>query len=91
MNKVLRNRFPLFRDEASLRAAIESVCAEFGTVAQLTILRVQPRSESRCACFLRLDSEAAEQKLKGVLAIERYADELAFLADVHPDWGGPCI
>jgi len=56
MNHALRDRFGLFVNEPGLRAAIESVCAQFGRV---TFLRIQPATRApgsglHCACFLRL-------------------------------------
>lgn len=91
MNKTLRSRFPPFRDEKSLRAAIESVCAEFGQVTKLRLLRASSRSMPKCACFLQLDSVVAQARLTLHLQVHRFGDDIAFIVDVDRAWTGPNI
>lgn len=88
MTEVLRNRFPLFLNEKTLRSAIESVCADFGKVKYLKILPAMRGAHLRCVCSLRLDSAAAEAALKSRLQVMEYAGEIHFLADVDERWTG---
>ncbi len=91
MNNALRSGFPPFLDEQSLRTAIESVCAQFGRVAFLTIHPATraPGSGLHCACFLRLDPADAAVKLKSKLDVIYFGADIAFLADVDERWTGP--
>ena len=91
MNTALRSRFPPFENEASLRSAIESVCADFGKVTYLRILRANPRPTHQFACFLRLDSAAAESKLMLKFHVFGFGSEIAFLADVDERCAGPAM
>ena len=91
MNHALRDRFGLFVNEPGLRAAIESVCAQFGRV---TFLRIQPANRApgsglHCACFLRLDSADAAARLKSKLDVIYFKPDIAFFADVDDAWAGP--
>jgi hypothetical protein len=88
MTDALRNRFPLFLNEQSMRLAIESVCADFGKVAHLNILPAMRGSSLRCACSLRLDSAAAEAALKSKLQVTERAGELHFMVEVDERWTG---
>ena len=90
MTNALKDGFPLFVDEQSLRSAIESVCAEFGRVTHLNILPPGRGQEKlQCICFVRLDSAAAEAALSSTLRVTKVDDGLAFFADVHEHWTGP--
>jgi hypothetical protein len=92
VNRALKDGFPPFQNEQSLRSAIESICARFGKIAKLRILppRQEPRSGLRCACFLRLDTLEAEGELSSALKIIDFGDELAFFANVDEEkWTGP--
>ena len=87
MNKTLRSRFPLFRNEASLRVAIEEICAEFGKVSHLTVLRSDSvQSSPQCVCFLRLESPTAESKLKNTLNVFEFGGDITFLANNDEQW-----
>lgn len=91
MNNALKNGFPPFRDEQSLRSAVESVCARFGRVASLKI-QAATRAEGaglHCACFLRLDPPAAAATLKSKLDVICFGSDIAFFADVDEHWTGP--
>ncbi len=88
MNNVLKKRFPPFLNEPSLRLAIESVCADFGKLRYLKILPATRGTGMHCACFLRLDSAAAEDALKSRLHAIEFVDEVHFLADVDERWTG---
>lgn len=91
MNQLLKSRFPLFKDEVSLRAAIESVCAEFGTVTHLRVLPARDKDGLRCACLMRLDCAAAEARLKAKLHVFDLGSEIAFFADVDDAWTGETV
>ena len=87
----LRNDFSLFKDEVSLRSAIESVCAEFGKVITLSIAlapKVRQEQDRRCCCILRLDTDAAEDALMRTLKVFHIDIGLAFLANMDKQWGG---
>jgi hypothetical protein len=88
MNNALKKRFPPFVNESSLRAAIESVCADFGNLKYLKILPATRGSRLHCACFLRLDSAAAEAALKSRHHAGEFVDEVHFLVDVDEGWTG---
>ena len=88
MNRALKNGFPPFLNEQSLRRAIESVCAPFGKVTYLKILRLPPERGVRCVCFLRLDAEAAEVELQRKFDLTRFGKGLHFFADVDRGWIG---
>ncbi|OFW16441.1 MAG: hypothetical protein A3H27_02015 [Acidobacteria bacterium RIFCSPLOWO2_02_FULL_59_13] len=89
MNKALKDGFPPFLNEQSLRSAIESVCAKYGKVTHLRILSVKVGQIRKCSCFLRLDSEAAEGELRSIHDVIRFAGDLHFFADVDERWTGP--
>ena len=89
MIEALKNRFPPFRDERSLKLAVESVCAEFGKVASLRILPASRAVGLQCICYLRLDSIAAETALKSRLEIIEFGSELLFFVEVDDEWTGP--
>jgi hypothetical protein len=91
MHNALEQRFPPFLNEQSLRSAIESVCADFGEVTYLKILPASGGANFHCACFLRLDSAAAEAALKSKLHVIEFAGDLHFFADVNEKWTGPTM
>jgi hypothetical protein len=88
MNDALRMRFPPFTDEQSLRSAIESVCAKFGSAKSLRILPATREEGLQCACLLRLDSPAAELALKASLHVGEFHPDIVFMADVDEEWTG---
>lgn len=87
MNNALKQGFPLFMNEESLRSAIELVCADFGKVVNLKILPPTRNPDLYCcACFLRLDSAEAEAALKSKLEVVDFFGDLCFFADVDNNW-----
>ena len=88
MKSTLKNRFPAFLDPDSLRTAIEAVCSEFGAVTHLQILPARRGGTLDCACFLRLDSPAAEAALSGKLRVIRFAGDIYFEVEVAEGWTG---
>jgi hypothetical protein len=92
MNHALKNGYPPFLNEQSLKSAVESICTRYGNVAQVRIYpaRREPGSGLQCACFLRLDTSEAETKLKSELKVIDFAGELAFFVNVDEEkWTGP--
>jgi hypothetical protein len=89
LNNALKNRFPPFRDERSLKLAIESVCAEFGKVTSLRILPANRSVGLQCSCFLQLDSAAAEDALRSNFELIDFGTDLLFFVDVDEEWTGP--
>ena len=88
MNDALKMNFPPFTDEQSLRSAIESVCAKFGSVQSLRVLPATREEKLQCACLLRLDSPAAELALKSSLHVGEFHPDIVFMADVDEKWTG---
>ena len=83
MNNALKEGFPLFESEASLRAAIESICSKFGNIKSLTILPpIDGQGVPQCACFLKLENQAAEMALRANLQVFSFGSDLGFYADV---------
>lgn len=93
MHDALKNGFPSFLNEKSLRSAIESVCAKYGTVTSLRILPPSrgPEMQLRCICFVRLDSEPAQTRLTKELDGFNFGSSLAFFADVDEKWTGSAM
>jgi hypothetical protein len=89
MTEALRNGFTPFLNEQSLRSAIVSVCAKFGSVTHLEILPAKFGPDLQCACFLRLDSAAAQIALRSKFNVLEIDGKLAFFADVDERWTGP--
>jgi hypothetical protein len=87
-NKALKDGFPPFLNEQSLRLAIESVCAKFGRVTHLEILPSKFGPNLQCACFVRRDSAAAQTALRSMLDVAEFDATLAFIADVEERWAG---
>jgi len=88
MDNALKSRFPPFRDERSLRSAIESVCAEFGTVASLIILPADRAVGLQCTCLLRLDNSEAENRLRSKFSLIDFGTDLLFFVEVDEEWTG---
>lgn len=88
MTDVLRNSFPLFLNEKSLRLAVESVCAEFGKMSYLAVIPAMRGKTLHCACSVRLNSAESAAAMKSSLDLMEYAGELHFMADVDERWTG---
>ncbi len=91
MRDALKNRFPPFPNEQSLRSAIESVSAKFGKVTSLKILPASREPNPQCVCFLRLDSDAAEKALRLELKCFEFSSEHSFSVDVEEGGSGPIL
>jgi hypothetical protein len=88
MNNALKNRFPPFRDEGSLKRAIESVCVEFGKVTSLRILPANRAAGLQCICIFQLDSAAAVAALRSNYEVIDFGTELLAFVEVHDEWSG---
>ena len=78
MQDALQRHFPPIGNAGELRAVIESICAEFGRITQLEILREPATSGTYCACFLRLNSAKAEAALLKKYRATQFAGEIYF-------------
>jgi len=87
MNSALMNRFSSFANEEGLRAAIHTICADFGQVRTLRIFTVRDdEGTPRCLCMLQLVSPEAEGALRARLDVFEYGTSLAFWVDVNKAW-----
>ncbi len=93
MRNALKNSFPPFRNEESLRAAIGSVCAKYGTIKSLRILPPTrgPDNRCRCTCFLRLDTEEAQARMMKELDGFNFGEVYAFFVDVDESCTTPTM
>lgn len=94
MNNELKNGFPLFLNEESLRSAIEIVCAKFGRLKYLEILppaRASGSQTLQCICLLRLDSAESEAALMSKLEVVEFGGYLVIFVDVDERWTGTLI
>jgi len=83
MKSALMNRFSSFANEEGLRAAIHTICADFGQVRTLRIFTVRDdEGTPRCLCMLQLVSPEAEGALRARLDVFEYGTSLAFWVDV---------
>jgi hypothetical protein len=69
-------------DAASLRPALDQLCAEFGKVARIDILTMADAERRRALCFLRLEARAAEQRLMTTLGASRFGEDVLFIVDL---------
>ena len=88
MNNALKSEYAPFLTEQSLRSAIENICSKFGRVIHLEILPAKLGPNLQCACFLRLDSAAAQTILRSRLQVVDFDGTLACFADVDDGWMG---
>ena len=88
MNNALKNGFPPFQDEKSLRYAIDLVCSKYGKVKSLQIFPASRGGGHECLCMLQLDPPAAQAALRLERKVSTYGIELAFVAEVDEKWSG---
>jgi hypothetical protein len=94
MNNALKHGFSPFRDEETLRYAVDIICAKHGKVKSLRIFPASrdPHGAGRhCLCLLQLDPPEAHAALRSRLRVSIFGDELAFVADVDENWTGPSM
>jgi hypothetical protein len=69
-------------DAASLRDALEALCAEFGRLTRLDVLTLAEAERRRAVCLLRLESAAQEQQLMTTLSASRFGDDVLVVVDL---------
>lgn len=69
-------------DAASLRAALEALCTEFGRLTRLDVLTLTEVERRRAVCLLRLESAAQEQQLMTTLSASRFGDDVLIVVDL---------
>jgi hypothetical protein len=74
-------------DLASLRSAVQALCAEFGKVTRIDVLTLAEAEKRRALCFLRLESKAQEQQLITTLGASRFGDEVLVIVDLSSNPG----
>lgn len=92
MNEALKASFPLFRDEETLRHAVDLLCAKCGKVRSLRIFPATFDTWAgtlHCLCLLQLDSAQAQVALQSKRKVSTVGTTLAFVADVDKEWNGP--
>ena len=87
MNNALKSGFPPFLNADDLKAAIESVCAEFGKVTVLKILPTGRARNRQCLCLLHVDSATTEKELVSRFSVFRSPRNLYTFVDVDEDYG----
>jgi len=94
MNNALKQGFPPFQDEETLRHAVDLVCAKYGKVKTLQIFpadRLTQGGGRQCLCLLQLDPPTALAALTSELEVSIFVEGLAFIADVAESWTGPSM
>ena len=92
MNEALKAGFPLFRDEHTLRYAVDLLCGKYGKVKSLRIFPVTMDTWTgalHCLCLLQLNPPQAETALRSKQKVSTVGASLAFVADVDKEWSGP--
>jgi len=70
-------------DAASLRSAISELCLEFGNATRIEVFTMADADKRRALCFLRLESEAQEQRLMAALGASRLGEDLLVIVDLR--------
>lgn len=69
-------------DAASLRDALDALCAQFGRATRIEILTLAEASRRRALCLLRLESEAQENHLMAQLGGTRFGNDVLVIVDL---------
>ena len=69
-------------DVASLRAALQRLCSDFGRVTRLDILTAMHEGNKQAICFLRMERPEQEQRLMKTLGVGRFGGELVFVLNL---------
>ena len=67
---------------AGLRSAVSELCTEFGKVTRIDVFTMAEAEKRRALCFLRLESEAQEQRLMMALGASRMGGDLLVIVDL---------
>ena len=73
------------RDVASLTSAVRKLCSEFGSIKNIQVLTLAETERRRALCFLRLESEAQEQRLMTTLSAIRFGNDVLLVVDLPRD------
>ena len=71
-------------DLAGLRAALDSLCAGYGSLRHLTILPANHVGRQQALCFLRMANSEEEQCIMTALGIGRFGGELVLVVNLRP-------
>ncbi len=71
-------------DAASLKSAVQTLCAEFGTLTRIDVMTIAQAERRRALCLLRLESAAHEQQLIISLGASRFGDDILMVVDFPP-------
>ena len=69
-------------DATGLRSAVSALCTEFGKVTRIDVFTMAEAEKRRGLCFLRLESEAQEQRLMMALGAARMGEDLLVIVDL---------
>jgi hypothetical protein len=69
-------------DGASLRAAVDELCSEFGKPTRVDIFTMAEARKRRALCFLRLETEAQELRLMAAVGASRMGQDLLVIVDL---------
>ena len=72
-------------DAASLKRAMEALCAESGIVACVDIRILVKPGKRQAICFLRTDPAGQEERLLRTPGATRFGNELLFIVDLAPE------
>ena len=70
-------------DVASLRSAVQELCAQFGRLTHIDVLTIAEARRRRALCLLRLESVAQEQQLMQSLSASRFGEDVLLVVDLH--------
>jgi len=73
------------RDVASLTSAVRELCSEFGNLTNIHVLTMAEAERRRALCFLRLESDAQEQRLMATLSAIRFGNDVLLVVDLPRD------
>lgn len=70
-------------DAASLRSAVNALCARFGKPRRIDVVTVAKAERRQALCFLKLESAKEESAMMAALGITRFGDELLIVVDLR--------
>ena len=70
-------------DITSLKLELCSLCSRFGSIARLDILMARQAGKRQALCFLRMDSDAQEQKVMSELGVGRFGGDIVVVVDLQ--------
>jgi len=70
-------------DVATLKPALQKLCAKFGKIVRLDILTAMHEGTRQAICFLRLDAPEKEMALMKALGVGRFGEEIVFVVHLN--------